>query len=398
MPSSIRLGLHYHTPFRQTADGLFMPGPFGCFVDSLAENCREVICLLHEAPASRWQECDYQIRAANVTCVNLGEARSVPYRALFAAQFIRRARPHFRSMDLLLVRAPSPLLPQLARAARPLPLAFLIVGDYLAGINDLPQPFWRKELIRLWARWNTFGQQNAMKHALNFVNSQKLHDELRPKAPHLHLTRTTTLKNSDFYERQDTCQNRPVRLLYVGRMSVIKGLFDMVTALSMLVKSGEDVSLDLVGPPESGELDTIEKVLALAGQLGIAERVHYLGRKPLGPELFDCYRSADLFVNATPSSEGFPRTLWEAMANSLPVIATRVGSIPDFVAGAAELAPPRDPSALAAAIERLIHDPALRQRYIRAGQLLARENTLEQRAREMVDVMWTYLVKGDPNP
>ncbi len=371
-----------------------MPGPFGCFVDSLAENCREVICILHESPPSRERECDYRIRATNVRCVNLGVARSVPYRTLFAPRFVQRARPALAEMDILLLRGPSPLLPQLARAARDLPLALLLVGNYLAGIDDLPQPFWRRELIRLWARWNDFGQRNAMRHALTFVNSQKLYDDLRAQAAELHLTRTSTLRAEDFFAREDTCQSRPVRLLYTGRLSVIKGLFDIVTAVSILTKRGEDLTLELVGSPDPGEEDIADRLARHADELGIRERVHFAGYKALGADLSACYRAADLFVNATSSSEGFPRTIWEAMANSLPVVATRVGSIPDFVAGAAELTPARDPSALADAIARLIHDGSRRRGFISAGQSLARQNTLELRAREMVDIMQAYLERN----
>lgn len=367
-----------------------MPGPFGCFVDSLAETCLEVTCLLHESPPSRWGECDYRIRADNVHIINLGIARSIPYRALFASRFVQRARPSFRQMDILLIRGPSPLLPQLARAAH-IPIALLLVGDYLAGIGDLPQPRWRMELIRLWARWNNLGQRRAMQHALTFVNSQKLYNDLRSHARELHLTRTSTLSASDFFERADTCQTRPIRLLYVGRLSVIKGLSDILAALSILTKRGEDLTLDLVGAPDAGEADLVDRLTRRADELGVRGRVHFAGRKSLGADLSASYRAADIFVNATSSSEGFPRTIWEAMANSLPVVATRVGSIPDFVAGAAELTPPRNPDALADAIARLIHNESRRREIISAGYRLAQQNTLELRAREMTDTMQAYL-------
>ncbi len=54
-------------------------------------------------------------------------------------------------------------------------------------------------------------------------------------------------------------------------------------------------------------------------------------------------KKADIYVIASRSSEGFPRTIWEAMAHCLPVVATKVGSIPAFIEGAAVAGGARKP-------------------------------------------------------
>ncbi len=97
-----------------------------------------------------------------------------------------------------MVRGPTPLLPAVVRAAGNLPTALLLVGDYVTGIDDLPQPGWRKELIRLWAEWNKREQTKAAQHSLTFVNSHKLYEELRPQVPDLVETRTTTVNRLGF--------------------------------------------------------------------------------------------------------------------------------------------------------------------------------------------------------
>ena len=195
-------------------------------------------------------------------------------------------------------------------------------------MDDLPQPRWRKEAIRLWARWNKWGQMRAARNSLTFVNSRVLYDEMKHTLPNLYETRTTTLTEDDFFIRSDTCQSRPYRLLYVGRMDRTKGLLQIVEALALLVEHGEDVVLDLVGWPEHND-PVLNELEGLARTKHVDRRVHYLGGKSLGPELFNCYKQADIFVIAS-LFEGFPRTIWEAMAHSLPVVATRVGSIPSL--------------------------------------------------------------------
>src|SRR5690606_7159822 len=121
-------------------------------------------------------------------------------------------------LDVFLIRGPSPLLPFMARAVGGLPTALLLVGDYLAGIDDLPQPRWRKEAIRLWSLWNAYQQKRIARNSLTFVNSRKLYKELQQEIPNLVETRTTTLDDSSFFVRSDTCVSPPYRLLYTGRM------------------------------------------------------------------------------------------------------------------------------------------------------------------------------------
>jgi glycosyltransferase involved in cell wall biosynthesis len=272
----------------------------------------------------------------------------------------------------------------------PVPTALLLVGDYVAGINELPQPRWRKEAIRLWSYWNKWGQNRAVRRSLTFVNSRVLYRELQGKTLHLHEVRTTTLTREDFFERTDTCQTRPIRLLYVGRMDRAKGLLQMVQAVASLRERGEEVVLELVGWAERGD-PVLQEIEALSHQNGIANSVHYAGSRPLGPELFAFYRQADIFLIASLASEGFPRTIWEAMAHSLPVVATRVGSIPLLIEGAASLILPGSAEAIAEAVEQLIHTPALRQEQIKAGFARVQEITLENQTGELVEKMNHWL-------
>jgi glycosyltransferase involved in cell wall biosynthesis len=124
---------------------------------------------------------------------------------------------------------------------------------------------------------------------------------------------------------------------------------------------------------------------SLAEELGITEYVGFLGRIPFGPELFRIYREADIFV--LPSlSEGIPKTLLEAMASGLPIVATRVGGIPDVIRDGETglLVGPRSPEQIARAVERLIADSLLRRKVIQNGYAFVKEHTVERQA----EMMW----------
>jgi glycosyltransferase involved in cell wall biosynthesis len=379
----MRLGFHYHIPAFLKDGRIRMSGEQGCFVDSLAEHCSEVACFLHSPRPAEGSLMDYTLRSSNVRLADIGPHASVPQRMLHARRATGPLRLQAPRLDALLLRGPSPLLPAMAAAAGHLPTVLLLVGDAEAGVDDLPQPHWRKTAIRCLWRWNRQGQNKVAQRSLTFVNSRKLYDELKGRVPHLRETRTTTLRSGDYFDREDTCQRRPYRLLYTGRMDRGKGLLEIVEALAALLSAGADLVLDLVGWPERGD-PVLDELRALAESRGISQRVIYHGRKAVGPELFALYKQADLFVIASKCSEGFPRTIWEAMAHSLPVVATRVGSIPQFVDGAAELVPPNDVSSLSGAIRSLIHSPARRKELIRNGRALASKMTLEKQVMKMV--------------
>ena len=264
----------------------------------------------------------------------------------------------------------------------------LLVGDYEAVVNDLPQPALRKAVIRYWAGWNRYGQQAAGRDALTLVNSEELYQRWSPVLPHVVSVRTTNLRRADFHVSEDTCAKRPYRLLYAGRMDRGKGLLVMVDAVARLVERGENVLLDLVGPEQPGD-PVLSEVTCFATAHGISERVVYHGSRPIGRELYAFHRRADVFVQPSLRTEGFPRAIWEALANSLPVVATTVGGIPMVLHDreTARLVEPRSAQVLAKGIMDVIYGRVLRRRLIRNGRRLADSNTLELHTRKLVDLL-----------
>jgi len=386
----MRLGFYYHIPAVSQGGKILMPGYIGRFLDSLGDYFECITIFQHVPDPLENINLDYTMRSENIKLVTLPCRGSVPNRILHKKRFLGKIAAHINECDAFLIRGPTPLLPAIAKAVNKIPTIILIVGDQLAGVDSLPQPGWRKELIRVWSWYNAQRQLQVAHRCLVFVNSHVLYEQFEGKVKNLVETRTTTLTNDDFFQRQDTCLAHPIHLLYTGRMDPAKGLLDMVVALGILVGQGVDVVLDLVGWAEKGS-NILIQIDQVAIQAGVKERILYHGYKAVGPELFAYYKAADIYLIASQKSEGFPRTIWEAMAHSLPVVATRVGSIPDFIEEAAVLTEPKNPTALVSGITQMINDTVMRKNIIRAGLLLASTNTLEVQVCEMSRIIHNWI-------
>jgi glycosyltransferase involved in cell wall biosynthesis len=112
-----------------------------------------------------------------------------------------------------------------------------------------------------------------------------------------------------------------------------------------------------------------EGIAAHAAARGIAERLRLVGHVEDVRPMLAC---SDVVVSASGSHEGVPQALAQALAMERPVVATNVGSVAELIEDQRTglLVPPNDPSALAAAIERLLKDPTFAQECAVRGRTL----------------------------
>ncbi len=152
----------------------------------------------------------------------------------------------------------------------------------------------------------------------------------------------------------------------VGRLSREKRHNVILRATAQLARNGCNVRLHIVGdgPLRSG-------LEAQGRSLGLEEHIGFFG---LRNDVAQLLRSMDIFILAS-ATEGLPLTVIEGMASGLPVVATRVGGVPELVEEGRNgfLVPPDDAQALSAAIERLIQKPELRRTMGAEGRKMAVE-------------------------
>lgn len=154
--------------------------------------------------------------------------------------------------------------------------------------------------------------------------------------------------------------------LFVGNLGPAKGPQDLIAAVGLARQSDFRGAVSLAGlETEPGQRSLLETRIA---QCGCDSRVRFLGAVS-GREKETVLANSDCFV--LPSyAEGLPMAMLEAMAYGMPVIATRVGAIPEVVTDGVEgfLIEPGDVVALADRLVRMERDPSLRHRMGQAAR------------------------------
>jgi glycosyltransferase involved in cell wall biosynthesis len=166
-----------------------------------------------------------------------------------------------------------------------------------------------------------------------------------------------------FSPRASTRNDGPLSVLTVAQLARRKGIDVLLDAVALLRE--RDVPVDAVIVGEGGERRGLE---ARARELGLDEVVTFAGA--VGQDRIpDYYARADVFC--LPSfAEGIPIVLMEAMARELPVVATAIMGVPELVVHGrcGLLVAPARADELAAALEELARDPALREQLGREGR------------------------------
>lgn len=190
------------------------------------------------------------------------------------------------------------------------------------------------------------------------------------------------LESFEHYDRRKAEEIRlrygPHILLAVGRLVYYKGFEFLIRAMSQM-----KAHLLLLG--EGPLRPALQR---LVQRQGLEHRVTILGDID---DLIPYYRAADVFVLPSISrSEAFGIVQLEAMACRKPVVNTKLNSGVPFVSQdgvSGYTVPPRDSAALAAAINRLLRDPGLRERYGEAARLrVEREFSAEVMTRRMLNL------------
>lgn len=209
--------------------------------------------------------------------------------------------------------------------------------------------------------------------------------------------RITVLPPHFIYDRETPSTQSPKRvkdenfILYAGRLELEKGLPHLLQAMAKLPAS---TRLKVAG---DGSLT--QQYMVLAQQLGLSNRVEFLGWQ--SPEALKAlYRHATMLVMPSIMPEPFGKVGIEALYNGKPVVAFNVGGIPDWLQDGVNgfLVEPANSHQLAQKIDQLLQDSVLRHRMGEAGRQFALEQyRADAHLNQLIEVLDTPVGKPVQN-
>ncbi len=172
----------------------------------------------------------------------------------------------------------------------------------------------------------------------------------------------------------------------ISRITPLKGHTDFLKAVGILSRTIPRLRVVIVGDVPRGKEKYRAELELLTKRLGLARTVEFLGTQEDIPGIL---RGLDVVVSATVTQEAFGRSIIEAQASGVPVVATRVGGVVDIIEDGTNgiLCTAQDPRDIARAIIAVYKDQDLRSRLVYNARRIVEERfTLERMAQETIAV------------
>ncbi len=263
---------------------------------------------------------------------------------------------------------------------------------------------WREDTLNLY-RWNKglvkFGKKPyaqlcrylekwTMAHCpLRILNGYDLIKKYQPLSgftvktiPLVHI------EKNDFYFREEICNELPVQILSVGTVIPRKGYEYLIKAMRILKsQTSIPIQLSIVGGLQGDDYEV--KLRDLISQYNLGDCISFNGYIGNRKELIAKYRKSDIFVISS-IAEGFPRVIWEAMSQGLPVIASEIVNIKKEFEPCTDVisfAKPKEPDSFAEQIARIINDKELCKRIRRNMRDLIDDIFYQSPAQQFIDTL-----------
>jgi glycosyltransferase involved in cell wall biosynthesis len=379
------LGIYYGAI--SIVDGrIFTYGPFAKYLKHVSGMFGKIVLM---APAIRGGRFDLtnEVCCSNIEVVPV-EPFSTTIEAFKKRKRIKSAlRKVSGSFDVLWMRYPTQYGEILAREAQKAgkKVIIQIVGDPVDAVANTEK---YSGIARLGAWAYAKHKERSMFKVCEgtrvYTNGRVLYDKFSLGGSRKNVKKvvSSSLCSDDYYTRKDTCENDEVVLLYVGYLQRRKGVDYLIRAFAEVCAGGVNARLVIVG--EGEEKPSLQN---LVSELALNDRISFKGHVPMGERLQGLFRKSDMYVFPTIAGEGTPRTVLEAMANSLPVIATNVCGIPDVIDDGRSglLIEPRSVDDIVVAVNKVINDRALRTTLVAAGHETARKHSMANFLNSMFD-------------
>lgn len=373
------IGFYSHIPLSISNDNLYTPSHIGKYLDMLAKSCKTLVVIGHCSDFNK-VDFDYDLKSNNIKFINLGLKKKSLNRFFFGFKyFLGIDKSYF---DHIIVRSPTPLSHWFRIFFKKNKLSYLLVADEKEGAINKKILSYRDFVIKIYLLVSDFILFYCVKGTLSFVNSKFLFKKYNKS--NVKIVSTSNIENEDYVKKLKFSFHNPLKLLYVGRLDVAKGILETIEAVVKLNKLGHTSNYNIVGWDDSDGLN--EKIIAKKiDELDAHKYISFSGKKSHGTELNEIYRDSDIHIIAS-YSEGMPRTIFESMASSTLVVASSVGAIPHELTDKSNviLVKPKSVNEIVSAVIKVKDDFDLRKKIITNGFHLSKKKNIDFGVNELL--------------
>ena len=244
-----------------------------------------------------------------------------------------------------------------------------------------------KLIYPIYVWFSRLAERKAARHArFTVVHGKKLIDKFKDCSDTVVETvPMISINKEDMFFRIDTCNQQPIRLLYVGAIIPRKGIEYLIKAIALVLEEGHNIRLSLVGGEDENYGTQMRN---LVKDLGITDYVNFEGYITDKQKLLEFYRTSDIFI--LPSlGEGFPRVLYEAMSQGVPIITSRIDTIWEVLKeeNIVLFVTPQSAEEIACAISYVSENKDFRTEVIQAGYRFVRNRIGRTLAQQLLALL-----------
>ncbi|MGC6415391.1 MAG: glycosyltransferase [Bacteroidia bacterium] len=322
----------------------------------------------------------------NVSFVNLG--RQLPmWRRMFGDSFAQSTFiQETLDVDAILIQGPTPSLKYAAKYSGNTPKFFLLVGTIMGAQKNQYRPYgYIKHLgINLMVWYIEWSQKKVFKKGIVLANN---HQNVFKYAKYTqtYLVSKSLVSEKNISPKKSLSVHSPAKLLYYGRVAPDKHIETIFRACSVLKSQGFRFMLQIVGDEHPGYRKFLDSVVQ---SLDLKEYVIFTGKVDFESK-DSIMKESDCLIFHTCGTEGFPRVIWEAFANGIPVLAAEYPGAQGYLESYENviLYERQNYRALSAEILTLMGDLNLRKKLISNGRDLVQKNSLEKSHKRMIELI-----------
>ncbi len=397
----MKLGYYNHGHFIKDQEGkVYVSFDVAIWADRFVELCDEFVVFLNRGVGNSFEKSkiskSFYPLHPKAKLVDIGLQRPHWQKVIGIGLNKQAIIESTAKLDWIIIQGPTPQQNVIAKSVHPnCKIATLLVGLWkkwpkqMFRQSGLKNQF-KEHLINLLKWYNQYQTSVLMnKHAdLPMGNNPAMPVFYSCKKSFALVSKGLVRASEIQVSERNPIDKKLIKLVFFSRLDPEKNLELILEAMTKLKSEGRMVVLKAFGgTPMKQYIDLIRKKVS---ELGLEEHVHLMGELPNHQKL-EVFQDADIYVFNTCTTEGFPRTVWEAMATGIPIVcANYPGADQFFKNGEVRLFEQNNKQDLVNKIIELSDNEDLRRHTSQMAYQLLQQNTLEKSTENIIKVISNY--------